>query len=67
MSNTTQTLCSYCGVPAPTAKSAGTLANKGWRIEQFRDERGEPSARWICAACYERKTGSAPLQKREPS
>jgi hypothetical protein len=56
--------CSRCDAKAPGVRTAGTLADLGWRMV-VNPKATDPleSLVWLCPACAERQTGSAPLSR----
>jgi len=65
MSNAASAHCAICGALAPKVRSAATLAAVGWRIDSSEDEHGQPRFRWLCAQCFQKRTGVAPLRRPE--
>jgi hypothetical protein len=56
--------CSKCDAPAPKVKTAGTMADLGWRMQMIPATGDRPMrVEWLCPQCGEKAAGSAPLSK----
>jgi hypothetical protein len=58
--------CAGCASPAPKVRTAGTLADLGWRMVTTRRPDHSISVDWHCPDCWRRRTGLIPLRTPRP-
>jgi hypothetical protein len=58
--------CAGCASPAPTVRTAGSLADMGWRMVVTRGPDSSMSVDWHCPECWQRRTGWASLKTPRP-